>query len=68
MSYNYNEDFAKILDELADIMARTGDAFKAKQYLRARDSIYSFPENITDISQIKALPGFSMAKGQSSKS
>ena len=29
MTYNYNDDFAKILDELADIMMRTGEAFKA---------------------------------------
>lgn len=63
MTYNYNDDFAKILDELADIMMRTGEAFKAKQYLRARDSIYAFPEKITDVSQIKSLPGFSNGKG-----
>ena len=63
MDYIYNGDFAKILDELGDIMIRTGEAHKAKQYLRARDSIYAFPENITDISQIKTLPGFSNGKG-----
>ena len=59
MTYIYNDDFSKILDELADIMIRTGEAHKAKQYLRARDSIYAFPENITNVTQIKMLPGFS---------
>lgn len=63
MNYNYNDDFAKILDELGDIMLRTGEAHKAKQYLRARDSIYAYSENITDITQIKNLPGFSNGKG-----
>ena len=63
MTYIYNDDFSKILDELADIMIRTGEAHKAKQYLRARDSIYAFPENITNVTQIKMLPGFSNGKG-----
>ena len=57
MSYIYNEDFSKILDELGDIMVRIGEVHKSKQYLRARDSIYSYPENITNVSQIKLLPG-----------
>ena len=53
----YNEEFINILSELADIMTRSGEQFRARAYNNAVESIMMYPEAITSVDQIKDLPG-----------
>jgi len=53
----WNEDFIKILDELADIMQRQGEPFKARAYQKAQETIMTFEGDIYSLPQITDLPG-----------
>ena len=53
----WNEDFIKVLDELADIMQRQGEPFKAKAYQKAQETIMTYEKDIHSVDQIKNLPG-----------
>ena len=46
-----------IMEELADIMMRQGEPFKARAYKKASESIMAFPDEITNVSQLKGQFG-----------
>jgi DNA ligase (NAD+) len=52
-----NETFVDILGELADIMQRQGEPFRAKAYKQAEETIMNFPGDLTNIEQLKGLKG-----------
>ena len=54
---SYNEEFIKIMEELADIMSRQGEPFKARAYKKASESIMAYNEPIYNAKQIENLPG-----------
>jgi DNA polymerase/3'-5' exonuclease PolX len=53
----YNEDFIEILSELADLMSKKGEPFRAKAYKKAEETIIKYPDSIYEPSQLKGLPG-----------
>ena len=53
----WNEPFIKILEELADIMMRQGEPFKARAYQKAQESIMTYEGDIYNLEQIINLPG-----------
>ena len=53
----WNEDFLKVLEELADIMQRQGEPFKARAYQNAQETIMTYEKDIHTLDQIKDLPG-----------
>jgi DNA ligase (NAD+) len=53
----WNESFIKVLEELADIMMRQGEPFKAKAYQKAQETIMTYEGDIYELDQIKNLPG-----------
>ena len=52
----YNDAFIKILGELEDIMSRQGEPFKARAYQKASETIMTYPEDITTITQLVGKP------------
>jgi len=52
-----NKELIDIMEELADIMVRQGEPFKSRAYKKAAETIMGFPEDITDVSQLKGKPG-----------
>ena len=53
----YNEDFIEILSELADLMTKKGEPFRARAYKKAEETIIKYPDPIYEPSQLKGLPG-----------
>lgn len=51
----YNERFIDVLCELADIMTRKGEHFRARAYKSAADAIMQYPDDIVEPSQIADL-------------
>ena len=51
-----NKELIDIMEELADIMVRQGEPFKSRAYKKAAETIMGFPEDITDVSQLKGKP------------
>jgi NAD-dependent DNA ligase len=56
MSKSMNNELIDIMDELADIMLRQGEPFKARAYKRASETIMSFPEDIVNVDQLEGKP------------
>jgi NAD-dependent DNA ligase len=54
---SYNEEFINLLDKLGGIMMKHGEPFRAKAYQKAQESIISYPNKITSVSQLEGLPG-----------
>ena len=52
-----NKDLIDIMEELADIMIRQGEPFKARAYKKAAETIMGFPGDISDVKQLKGKPG-----------
>ena len=52
-----NEGFMDILSELADIMQRQGEPFKARAYQQAQETVMTYPGDITGVAQLKGLKG-----------
>jgi len=52
----YNSVFIDLLDQLAAIMLKKGEPFRARAYQKAQETIMSYPNDITDISQLNGLP------------
>jgi len=52
-----NKELIDIMDELADIMTRQGEPFKARAYKKTAETIMSFPDDITDVKQLSGKPG-----------
>ena len=46
-----------ILSELADIMQRQGEPFKARAYQQAQETVMTYPGDITGVAQLKGLKG-----------
>ena len=55
MNGRLNEKFTQILEELADILQRQGDQWRAKSYRAAADTIMIYPNDITSASQLKGM-------------
>ena len=53
----YNEEFIKIMEELADIMARQGEPFKSRAYKKAAETIMIVDEDISNLDILKGKPG-----------
>jgi len=53
----YNEDFINVLSELASIMQRQGEPFRARAYQKAQETIMKFDGVITSFKQLEKLPG-----------
>ena len=51
-----NKQLIDIMEELADIMIRQGEPFKARAYKKASETIMSFPSDITDVEQLNGKP------------
>lgn len=54
---SYNKEFIKILGEFYDVMIKKGEPFRARAYKTAQESIMKIKEPITEIAQLKNLPG-----------
>jgi len=52
----WNEDFIDLLDKLANLMLKQGEAFRARAYQKAQETLMTYPEDITDPAQLKGLP------------
>lgn len=52
-----NEAFLDMLGELADIMQRQGEPFRAKAYQQAQETIMNYPGDLTTLDQVKGLKG-----------
>ena len=53
----YNEEFIDVLGELAGILQRQGEPFKARAYQKGQESIMTHAGDITKPEQLKGLPG-----------
>lgn len=52
-----NESFIQILDELADLMSKSGEVFRARAYQKAQETIMNLThENIVNPKQLEGLP------------
>jgi NAD-dependent DNA ligase len=56
-SKRLNEGFIEILGVLSDIMSKRGEAFRAKSYQKAQETLMAYPDNITSVKQLNGLPG-----------
>jgi DNA ligase (NAD+) len=52
----YNEQFIELLDKVSNVMLKHGEPFRAKAYQKAEQSIMTYPNDITTISQLKGVP------------
>ena len=55
-SKRWNEDFMKVLQELQDVLTRTGEFHRGRAYQRAQETLMLIPEDITNLSQLKNKP------------
>jgi len=51
----YNEKYASILSQIAAIMNKKGEAFRAKAYQKAENAILSIGVNISSVKQLKEM-------------
>jgi DNA ligase (NAD+) len=54
---SYNEQFISILDQIAAIMTKRGDQFRAKAYLKAMETIITIKTNIVSLDDVRGKPG-----------
>ena len=52
-----NKELIDIMEELADIMTRQGEPFKARAYKKASETIMAFPDEIINVSVLQNKPG-----------
>ena len=52
-----NKELIGIMEELADIMTRQGEPFKARAYKKASETIMGLPDEITDVKQLDGKSG-----------
>lgn len=53
----YNEVFIDLMEKLNSIMLKQGEAFRARAYQKAQETIMGYPDDIISPSQLKGLPG-----------
>ena len=56
-----NETFIDLLGELADILQRQGEPFKARAYQQAQETIMTYPGDISTLDQLHGLKGIGKA-------
>lgn len=52
-----NKELIDIMEELADIMMRQGEPFKARAYKKASETIMGYPGDIMNVKDLKDKPG-----------
>ena len=52
-----NEELVNLMEKLTVLMSKRGDQIRARVYKRAQETILSYPEPITHVSQLKGKPG-----------
>jgi NAD-dependent DNA ligase/DNA polymerase/3'-5' exonuclease PolX len=52
-----NEQFIELMEQLANIMLKQGEPFRAKAYQKAQETIMSYPDDILSPSDLKGKPG-----------
>jgi len=52
-----NALFAESLGKLESIMSKRGDAFRAKAYKKAQETVLGWPVALTNVSELKGAPG-----------
>ena len=57
----YNEKFIEVLEKLSNIMLKQGEAFRARAYQKAQEIIMSYPNNITNLNELKGKPNIGPA-------
>ena len=55
-SARLNEKFIDLMEQLADIMLKQGEPFRARAYQKAQETIMAFPDDITSVEQLKGKP------------
>ena len=55
MEERLNKKFVDLLEELADIMQRQGELWRAKSYREAAETVMTYPDDITDADQLKGM-------------
>jgi DNA ligase (NAD+) len=58
---SYNQKFIEVLEKLSNIMLKKGEPFRAKAYQKAQEFIMSYPNNITNLSELNGKPGIGPA-------
>ena len=53
---SYNKQFIDILNQIAAIQTKQGEPFRARAYLKAKETIMTFPKDITRLEDLKGLP------------
>jgi NAD-dependent DNA ligase len=53
----YNEQFIDLMEKLSNIMLKKGEAFRARAYQKAQETIMAFPSDITSVEQLNGKPG-----------
>ena len=57
VSGRLNEKFIELMEQLADIMLKQGEPFRARAYQKAQETIMAFPSDILSTDQLKGQPG-----------
>jgi NAD-dependent DNA ligase len=52
-----NEKFIELMEQLADIMLKQGEAFRARAYQKAQETIMAYPGDIMSPNDLKGKPG-----------
>jgi NAD-dependent DNA ligase len=52
-----NEKFIELMEKLADIMLKQGEAFRARAYQKAQETIMAYPGDIMSPNDLKGKPG-----------
>jgi DNA polymerase/3'-5' exonuclease PolX len=45
------------MEQLANIMLKKGEPFRARAYQKAQETLMAFPSDITSVEQLKGKPG-----------
>jgi len=56
-SVSLNALFAESLGKLETIMSKRGDAFRAKAYKKAQETVLGWPTALTNVTELKGAPG-----------
>ena len=55
-SQRLNEQFINLMEQMSNIMIKQGEAFRARAYQKAQETLMSINEDIVSIEQIKNKP------------
>jgi NAD-dependent DNA ligase len=53
----YNEQFIDLMEKLSNIMLKQGEPFRARAYQKAQETLMAYPDDITNVDQLKGKPG-----------